>query len=190
MLVNSGSLTGQVVIKGNIKSYKADLTSDECIGCLVIPIDSTKRDTGSFDCFGITDFNGNFIIENVPKETIYLKITNRTGFYNTIIKNIEFSNDSILLESIPLFEQGCSLYSHAFCTKKYFWGLIKLTRECPGDIECHKEEPFNFKGNKILLRCIDSVQDSILCQLSDEDKSSIEIQYVDLKRCGNIVYKK
>jgi hypothetical protein len=181
-------LAAQVVIKGSIKAYNADLTSDGCIGCTVIPIDSTKRDTGRFESAGVVGADENFVMKNVPKKTIYLKFS-RVGFYNTIIKDVEFSSDTIFLQNIPMFERGCSFYSHARCTKKYFWGLFKITRGCP-DIECHKEEPFNFQGDKIVLKCIDSAQDSITCKRSTENKSDIEVQYGDIKACRNNLFIK
>jgi len=187
LLMLPDNLIAQVV-KGSVKAYRSDLTFDQCNGCIVIPIDSTKRDTGSFSCFGIVDADGNFILENVPIKTVFLKIS-RVDFYSTIIQKIEFDADTIYLKNIPIFEKGCSFYSHAFCTKKYFWGLVKITRGCLG-IECHREEPFNLQRTKILLHCSDSIVTSIICTLSDENNSNIEIQFNDIKTCDNFVYKK
>lgn len=102
--------------------------------------------------------------------------------YNTILTDIELTNNEVEIKNIPIFEANCVIEWDGFCEKKLLWGLIKYKRGCGGTEYVEKSKfPDN---NRIYIDCMTSEKDSILFELNPKT-DNIKLEYETIKTCGN-----
>src|SRR4051812_27022957 len=101
IFISAGAYSQSITIKGNI----IDETKQAAIGTSLLLLNPT--DSSLFKGT-VTDIDGNFRLENIPANSVYILKILSLG-YNTIFKYIRTKTDSITLATIALTQSATHL---------------------------------------------------------------------------------
>lgn len=175
----------QTVIIGTVYDFSKN---EPLAGYWVVRTDSIMTDSispknldgVSSEYLSVGYFDGNFTIINPTNKNTDLLI-NFFRYHNTIIKDIPHNKDTVHLSYIPLFIDDDVIRVTLILNRrqKFFSRFRKKYWHNQSIIGT--EGPFSYK-RELIINCLGEPDKKIICK---KEKNGIEIDYKDLKTCGN-----
>jgi len=170
----------QSTLKGAVYLYD---TKEPAPGCVIYLIDTVIKINSKANQIKskiISDFDGNFEILNVKKSSNLM--ISFPGYRNTIVKNIPYQDSIIFLKNIPLFSNDELIQETRVTPLKKRKG-VKMEHHSIG-----QEGPFSHK-NELIVNCKSNSKHKIIYR-KRKFNTDIEVDYQELSKCNDHVYKK